>query len=532
MSKKPVLTAILMAVLVGMLSLSFKAHNVEASGTIYIRADGSIDPPTVPISTTDNVTYTFTGNIYDSIVVERDSIIIDGAGYTVQRTGYRTGVGIELSERRNVKVTNTTIRDFDLGIKSFPSSPSSSNNSIVGNNIIDNRDGLYLDFSSNNSVAGNVFTGCGLVAYESYGNLVEDNLVNGKPLVYLEDVSNYVVEDAGQVILLNCNNIRIENFNLSNTDYAIQLGGTNNTTIRRNHITANSDYGILLYASANNNSIVGNNITNNGYGMWVETFSDNNSIVGNNIANNSHGILLGGGSHSNHIFHNNFMNNRQQTVAVDWYSQFWDDGYSSGGNYWNDYAGVDSDHDGIGDTVHVVDGNNTDRYPLMGMFSDFNATLEHHIQIVCNSSLSNFGFNGTVIVFDVAGKDNTAGFCRICIPTDLINETYRIFVNRTEVQYNTLSCSNTTHKYLYFNYAHPRETVLIINADWYKANPLMGDVNRDMKVDMKDLLTAVTSFGFRSSNPKWNPYSDVTGDGTVNIKDFATIVRHFGEHYP
>jgi hypothetical protein len=32
-------------------------------GTIYIRADGSIDPPTIPISTVDNVTYTLTGNI-------------------------------------------------------------------------------------------------------------------------------------------------------------------------------------------------------------------------------------------------------------------------------------------------------------------------------------------------------------------------------------------------------------------------------------------------------------------------------------
>jgi hypothetical protein len=30
----------------------------EASGSVFIRADGSIDPPTEPISTTDNMTYT------------------------------------------------------------------------------------------------------------------------------------------------------------------------------------------------------------------------------------------------------------------------------------------------------------------------------------------------------------------------------------------------------------------------------------------------------------------------------------------
>jgi parallel beta-helix repeat protein len=341
----------------------------------------------------------------------------------------------------------------------------SLNNSIIRNNMIRNRHGILLISSSNNIITGNVFTGDGLVPLQSYEILVENNLVNGKPLVYLEDVSNYVVEDAGQVILINCNNILIENLNLSNTDYAIQLGGTNNTTIRRNHITGNSNYGILFHDSSNNNSILGNNIVNSGYGMWLETFSDNNSIVGNNIANNSHGILLGGGSLYNRIFHNNFINNTQQTASDGFlylHPNFWDDGYPSGGNYWSDYAGVDSNHDGIGDAVHVIDGNNTDRYPLTGMFSDFNATSEHHIQTICNSTISEFHFNGTAIRFNVTGDDVTVGFCRICIPTALINAPYRVLVNGTEVTYELLACSNITFSYLYFNYTHSTREVIVI----------------------------------------------------------------------
>ncbi len=43
----------------------------------------------------------------------------------------------------------------------------------------------------------------------------------------------------------------------------------------------------------------------------------------------------------------------------------WDDGYPSGGNYWSDYKGVDANGDGIGDTPHVIDEYNKDRYPLM-----------------------------------------------------------------------------------------------------------------------------------------------------------------------
>jgi len=58
---------------------------VRAGGTIYIRPDGSICPPEAPIERDGNI-YTLTDNITSSgsgIVVERDNIIIDGAGYII-----------------------------------------------------------------------------------------------------------------------------------------------------------------------------------------------------------------------------------------------------------------------------------------------------------------------------------------------------------------------------------------------------------------------------------------------------------------
>ena len=77
----------------GTLTLAFNVQPVRASATIYIRADGSIDPPTAPIYTADNITYTLTGNITadaDGIVIERDNVVWEGAGYTVQGTGSGT----------------------------------------------------------------------------------------------------------------------------------------------------------------------------------------------------------------------------------------------------------------------------------------------------------------------------------------------------------------------------------------------------------------------------------------------------------
>ena len=75
MRRKLVFTMSLILVLMGMLSVTFRVQKVEA--TIYIEADGSINPPTANITTADDVTYTFTGDVNDTIVVERDNIVVD-----------------------------------------------------------------------------------------------------------------------------------------------------------------------------------------------------------------------------------------------------------------------------------------------------------------------------------------------------------------------------------------------------------------------------------------------------------------------
>jgi parallel beta-helix repeat protein len=78
---------------------------------------------------------------------------------------------------------------------------------------------------------------------------VKGNFVNGKPLIYLEDVSNALVDDAGQVILVNWNDIQVENLNLSNATVGAELLGTTNFTVAANNI-ANNYYGIYLSFSS------------------------------------------------------------------------------------------------------------------------------------------------------------------------------------------------------------------------------------------------------------------------------------------
>jgi parallel beta-helix repeat protein len=312
MKLKAVSGIMLTLLLIGMLTLAFNIQLVKASGTIYLRADGSIDPPTANITTVDNVTYTFTGNVNDSIVVERDNIVVDGAGYLLQGTQAYDSRGINLSGRSNITIKNMAIKAFYYGIwlgYSF-------DNSIIGNNITNNNwYGIMLEYSSNNTISWN---------------------------------------------------------NIAANQEGIRLYRSSNNLLHGNTIKNNGD-GLVFWISCSNNRIYQSNIANNTHcNVWIQESSEN-VIAGNNIVDSEWGI---GFDHSpnNKVYHNHFAANDRQVVFINTRINIWDNGYPSGGNYWSNYTGVDeksgpyqnvTGSDGIGDTSHVIDGNNTDNYPLM-----------------------------------------------------------------------------------------------------------------------------------------------------------------------
>lgn len=296
--------------LIGMLILTFNIQPVKAdyswTETIYIRADGSVDPDTAPISSADNITYTLTDNIVGDvpadasvIVVERDNIVVDGAGYTLQGTG--SGTGIYLSYINNVTIKNIQIKAFS--------------------------EGIWLDYSSNNSISGN---------------------------------------------------------NVSSSERGILLGTYSDYNTISNNILANNSEGILLFPYlgipiptvwphpppiSTFNIVIGNTIMNNNKGL-VFIYSDLNFIYQNNFVNNTQQVLL---------------------LCEPWdCPNVWNDIYPSGGNYWSDYNGTDlysgpyqneTGSDGIGDTPYVINSNNTDHYPLMNPWTPAPSVITATIDI-------------------------------------------------------------------------------------------------------------------------------------------------------
>jgi parallel beta-helix repeat protein len=274
------------------------------------------------------------------------------------------------------------------------------------------------------------------------------NIVDGKPTYYWVNKQNQKVPaDAGYVALVNSTNITVQSLDLKNNIQGLLLAYTKNSLVTSNNITNNWWDGIWLY------------------------YSDNNTIAENNVADNVDSIHLEYSGH-NTIIRNNFIENIYQAIVVpSEYANAWNESYPSGGNYWSNHPAVDvkngfyqneTGSDGISDMPYIIDANNTDNYPLMGMLSDFNATPELHVQTICNSTIFNFKFNGTAIRFNVSGEDGTSGFCRICIPISLMNGNYTVFINGKKVQHNLLPCFNSTHIYLYFTYEHSTKEVIII----------------------------------------------------------------------
>ncbi|UCE43441.1 MAG: right-handed parallel beta-helix repeat-containing protein [Candidatus Bathyarchaeota archaeon] len=460
-----------------------RVHNVD-TGLDYVAIQEAIDAPETLDGHTiivDSWTY------YENVVVnksislvgeDKDTTVIEGnrtgllgndvihitsdnnsiSGFTVQNSGPLPGSGIHIDGSAGNNISNNIITNDNWGIWL----DNSVNNTISSNHISNNVYGIRLDWSDYNVVVGNTASGnvIGMRMFRSNANTILDNKFSTNIWYGLHCMSS----DSNTITANNA----------SSNDCGIYLLNSDNNTLTDDYASDN-DVGILLHISRNN-SVYDSVCSNNRDGIMLWDCPDRNALINNNVSDNGVGIYLTN-STDNMIFHNNFINNTEQVSNID-SQNIWDDSYPSGGNYWSDYTGVDlyrgsgqneTGSDGIGDYPHMITPLDTpaelmqfDYYPLMGMLSDFNATSEHNIQTICNSAISDFQFNGTAIRFNITGEDGGVGFCRICIPTALMNAPYRVFVNSTEVSHTLLPCSNNTHSYLYFAYNHSTQEAIII----------------------------------------------------------------------
>jgi len=360
---------------------------VKASGSIYIRVDGSVDPPTAPIQRSGDV-YSLTGNITsdaNAIRIERNNMTIDGQGYTMQGPGPSGGFGFLLNNTGNVTIRNTNIRSFYIGIKI---SWLTNNSKIIGNNITENSDGIQiLESSSNTTISGNTLkdninSGVWIENSSNNNTISENSLTNNGHGVMLK-MSNYNTVSKNNITggygvgLDRAFSNSVSENNVSGSPYGIMLVESSTyNTVSRNNINGSIWIGVRLYEGSESNDIFDNNITNSGIGVGLERGCPSNRIIGNDIAFNAKGISIDDSS-NNQIYHNRIRNNTDQ-VDTDQSVNVWDNDFPSGGNYWSDYTDADKysnateiDASGLWNTPYVIETGNKDNYPLIPEFSSF-----------------------------------------------------------------------------------------------------------------------------------------------------------------
>ena len=208
----------------------------------------------------------------------------------------------------------------------------SANHGYIANNVASkNRNGIFLNSSTNNKVHdnnadSNDYHGIGLLL--SSENIIEYNIASNNEIngIYLNRSNNNEI----------CNNIA--NYN---PYYGIVLWASEDNIIANNAAKNNGDNGIFLTSSSNNNRVADNDASNNEYN-GISLDASNNNEIRNNIANANHYEGIGLWTSSGNIIANNkAKNNGDNGIYLKYYSNnniITDNDASN-----NDYNGISLD---------------------------------------------------------------------------------------------------------------------------------------------------------------------------------------------
>ncbi|MFX0069559.1 MAG: NosD domain-containing protein [Candidatus Hermodarchaeota archaeon] len=315
------------------------------------------------------------GNIVHKNNIASSSIVafgmlIDNAQDNVLTNNsiYAALVGIVLQAgSHDIFIENNTIEAFSDGIKI----QNSHDIVISGNQIeagIKLEGGSYLNFGSHKIYSNNTISGRKIYYY------VEKEELNG---------NNFT--NAGQIMLIRCNNSIISNLELSGSSfsqvsYRIFLYDCEYNQIIGNN-ASHSGNGIYLDTNCNHNNIVGNNASYSYYGLYLDENCDYNNISGN-IANNNidNGIRLNHNCDHNNITGNTVNDNMDSGI----------------------YLGANCDYNNIS-------GNTANNNEYCGMYLGINCNYN----IITKNTINNNGY------YTTENPDNFYG--GICISNSINN---------------------------------------------------------------------------------------------------------------
>jgi parallel beta-helix repeat protein len=412
---------------------------------------------------------------------------------------YNIANGLEANNLSDVTLNGEVVEGNGLGILLR----SCSNDTIIGNKVIANGEGVKLSYSSNNFVSRNDIT-----ANKDHGIALEFSSSNR----------------------ISGNNIT------ANKNHGLNLDSSTSNSITKNNITNNDD-GISLESSFYQ-SISRNYIANNTNGVYLYSSSGNN-LTGNNIANNDYGIWLEHSS-SNKIYHNNFIKNPSQ-ASSDPSINFWDDGYPSGGNYWDDYLtrypnATQIDHTGIGNTPYAISSNNTDRYPLMNTWPSPDIAIT---SVALSKTIIDQGYSldAKVSAANLGNFTETFNVTLYANTTAIATQTVTLAngsVTTITFAWNTRGFGHGNYTISAYAWPLPGEINIANNKFTYGSVKVTipGDVDGDFRVTILDVVRITSIYGHKQGDPNFNSNCDIDGDGKITILDVVICTSHYAQKWP
>ena len=278
-------------------------------------------------------------------------------------------------------ISNCTANSNNYGFY-FSSSNSNTISKFTANL---NNYGFYLSSARSNTISNSTVQESYYYDFYIYGtdsdcNNKIENLTgsNNLPIKYFNSSVTLQNEVLSELILCNADYSNIENITIN----ASQSKKNNMVLLLRTDYSnltgiSSSDNYYGFYIRYSDSNTLSNCTTNSNafYGFYLY-YSDLNTISGSTAENNVNGIVLSY-AESNKIYNNFFNNSDNFYFGGTIYTNHWNttkncsvnsiiEGPCIGGNYFNDYTGIDTNGDGIGETPYSISGGtNKDYLPLM-----------------------------------------------------------------------------------------------------------------------------------------------------------------------
>ena len=459
----------------------FPVHNLN-TGLNYTMIQEAIDASE---TLNEHTIFVKAGTYYENIVVNKTISLIGENRNTTIIDGDHRGVIVVEVTAHYVVIADFTIRHGEYGIHL-----ASDNNTITTNIITRNCWGIGAWLGDAVRTDGNVIeentiieNGCGICMYTSYYNkIIHNNISSGR-------------SDSNGIILYNYsfrNIISKNNFHTDGESFFSQ-GGEHNI-ITENNFCAGSIYLTSSY------------------------------LVGDIF------------------YHNNFLSGGLQTGNS--ITNFFDNGYPSGGNYWSDYTSLDLyrgpnqneiGSDGICDEPYIISENSTDHYPLMKPYAGLH---DIGMKVSVSKTIVAEGYNATVIInitiINYGGETETFNFTSK-INTTIFNQTLTMTARNSSTlafTWNTTGLPKDNYPISAWAESVSGEIDTADNTFNYTVYvSIPGDVNVDKYVDQMDLYLIALACGTEPSNPSHSTDFDVNCDSWIDMMDLYITALHYGEQY-